>query len=328
MVRTRRLVQRQDLYHLLVVLVIATVGLTGSYKLKNWIARRLGGLSYLLSRRKRRALVDAVRTALGEESPGNPPERIVRGALDSTWETFFSWVPDDSEDPGVATIEGLENLEMALAKGNGAILWDSWTFGCRMPMRRVLRREMGPYLQVRDQAYLGGLSNRDLEFTAVRAFVRRYFDRLELQAADELVDISVSGSLPATRTILDRVKANGIVMVTGDGERGRQFVEVPFFQQTRHLATGMANLALRQKTHLLPVFAARRFQGMIVRIEPAIQIDLSHGRDAAIRSILYQYAACLEDWTRNFPEQYRNWDRLCPQAMTEVQRCGRQSQDG
>ena len=86
--------------------------------------------------------------------------------------------------------------------------------------------------------------------------------------------------------------------VTGVGER------VEFFGRPALLPSAQVALALRTGAALVPAFAWREKGLLIARIEPPLELVSTGDRDADVRAGLLQFAAVLERYLKEHPEQW------------------------
>lgn len=118
--------------------------------------------------------------------------------------------------------------------------------------------------------------------------------------AQGLVLVPMDSALGIHRVIRDG-GALGILAdraVTGTGER------VEFFGRTALLPSAHVALALRTGATLLPAFAWRENGLLVARIEEPLKLVSTGDRDADVRAGVSQFAALLERYIREHPEQW------------------------
>jgi KDO2-lipid IV(A) lauroyltransferase len=86
--------------------------------------------------------------------------------------------------------------------------------------------------------------------------------------------------------------------VTGVGER------VEFFGRPALLPSAQVALALRTGAALVPAFAWRERGLLIARIEEPLELVSTGDRDADVRAGVRRFAARLESYIREHPEQW------------------------
>ncbi len=92
---------------------------------------------------------------------------------------------------------------------------------------------------------------------------------------------------------------------------GRRPLEAPFLDGTIALAAGAANLAYSSGAALLPVFTlADKNGGFRVAIEAPLEVAAEAERGAAFERVARQYAALLESYVLDHPDQWFGWSHL------------------
>jgi KDO2-lipid IV(A) lauroyltransferase len=86
--------------------------------------------------------------------------------------------------------------------------------------------------------------------------------------------------------------------VTGVGER------VEFFGRPALLPSAHVALALRTGAALVPAFAWREKGFLLARIEEPLELVSTGDRDADVRAGVRQFAARLERYVKEYPEQW------------------------
>ncbi len=304
---TRPLVAARDVYHLDVIVLLAAVGSLPSARIRDWVARELGSLAYRTSRAKRRAAEAGLRQAFGS---GTDIEGIVRSSFVEFWREMLEW----KSPPMVDQIQviGLDHLRETLARGRGAILWESNGFGYRVRSKQFLHSVGLSVHQVHGRNNVGNFHVPDRSSTWLRErLVQPYFDRREERWVAGIVNLPASESLAFTRRLHRILAKNSILCIAGDGQDGRRFVNVHFLGRTVRLASGMVSLAQLSGAGLLPLLCSQDAAGRpVLAIGPPIQLHPEAGRDEALRNALQQYATQLEGHIRRQPGLYRNWHLL------------------
>ena len=118
--------------------------------------------------------------------------------------------------------------------------------------------------------------------------------------AQGLVLVPIDSALGIHRIVRDR-GVLGILAdraVTGVGER------VEFFGRPALLPSAHVALALRTGAPLVPAFAWREKGFLIARIEEPLELASTGDRDADVRAGVRQFAARLERYIKEHPEQW------------------------
>ena len=188
---------------------------------------------------------------------------------------------------------GWDELEQALAEGNGCILVTGHYGNWEIAAATVASRGVPIAAIVRRQGNL--LVDRRLDQTRRRLGVETVSQR------------------EAPSRIPRVLRKNGVVGIVGDQDARRAGVFVPFFGVPASTHRGPALFALRFNA---PVFAcvARRLPGPGVRYEVSgtrVPVPRTGDLEADVRALTAQLAARLEASIREAPEQYfwfhRRW---------------------
>jgi len=111
------------------------------------------------------------------------------------------------------------------------------------------------------------------------------------------------------RPLYRQLMEGGILVLYGDGVRGRQFVSVDFMSYRLLLSTGPFRIAARAGVALIPAFILRQVDDChrIVLEKP---IMLKADDSAGILQAANQYAALLAQYVRTYPDHWFTWARL------------------
>jgi lauroyl/myristoyl acyltransferase len=310
-----RFARPYDLYVLLVALTIVLVErcpVDGTGRLAGAV---IGSIAHRLSRHKRRLSEERVAAVFADTATSERTRAIVEEAFRRFWQDQFPSSRGDARyDRGVV---GIEHLNEALARGRGAILWEAAPFGRRMAAKRILRDEGLAIHQVHSDNHLSDLEvGPDLSLVQQR-FFQAFFDRQELRFVAELLRLPRDNAVAGRRTLLRRLRDNGILCMGNDGSYGRNVLSVPFLGHARGFASGFVTLTRASGAPILPIFCVETSAGCLqVVIEEALRLDETLERDGAARSMATQYVTLLESYVLRYPGEYRAWHKLTP--LSEV----------
>ena len=95
---------------------------------------------------------------------------------------------------------------------------------------------------------------------------------------------------------------------------GRRLAEIPLLGGHAPVATGAISLAQQCGAPILPVFALRQAgtDRFALRIEPPLRMSDSDDKSAPVISACRDYAARLEPYVRDYPDQWRGWSEWQP----------------
>ena len=225
--------------------------------------------------------------------------RILRGCFANLGRLLgeFSHLPRATPESlrSIIECEGLENLEAARKDGRGVILftghlgaWELSSFALSAfgyPMSFLARRIDNPKVE------------ELIERTRTR-FGNRSIDKRS-----------------AARPMLRTLRAGGIVGILVDlNTHLHEAVFVDFFGIPASTTSGLATLALRTGSAVLPVFIPwdedkRRF---VLRVDPPLKIEPSGDEATDVRQLTAQFTSVIESYVRRFPEQWlwihRRWN--------------------
>lgn len=199
--------------------------------------------------------------------------------------------------------EGRERLDAALAKGNGVILW----FDNFMNHAVIGRRSFA------EAGYeVWQLSSTDHGFSRSKfgqAFLNPIQRRAEARHFARRVEFDGATALAATRTVGQRLSANGIVNITNNAYLGRRFVNVPFGQAAwLSVATTPLNFAWKHGATLLPVAVLEEEPVRRYRVTISDPLLVEGGdKGVAFCDAAVRYADYLEPLVRTHPEQWLAW---------------------
>ncbi len=206
-----------------------------------------------------------------------------------------AWRPD-------ILLSGQPNLQRALDRGRGVILWVMETTFSTLIVKMALHKAGYHTCQ---------LSRPGHGFSTETAFGLRYLNPIWTGVEDrfiaERIVIAGESAADALGTVRERLAKNGIVMITL-APLAHKFAEVPFFQTHVQLPTGPVRLAQTTGASLLPVFAFAKPDGgfEIAISEPVHPISGTESTN----DITAAYAKCMESFILEHPDQWAGWDWL------------------
>jgi len=104
------------------------------------------------------------------------------------------------------------------------------------------------------------------------------------------------------------LRQNAIICITGDGKIGQKLIPLKFLGQTEFFSTGMISLSKISGAPILPMFCTvEKNDKTDLVIEHPIKVEENGDREHGVEISVAKYAALLEAYIRQYPEQYRNW---------------------
>lgn len=203
--------------------------------------------------------------------------------------------------PGIR-LTGERNLQEALLRGRGAVLWVLETSFSTLIVKMALDRAGYRVHQ---------LSRPGHGFAILSPFGMRYLNpiwtRVEDRFIAERVLITGETAADALAALQTKLHANGVAIITL-APLAHKFTDAPFFDGTLQLPTGPIQLALSSDAVLLPVFAVTKSNGAF---EVSIDQPIYPAIDALTAgNIAADYARRLERFVLGYPDQWNGWDWL------------------
>jgi len=192
-------------------------------------------------------------------------------------------------------IEGIENLDRALGKGRGVLLYQAHFGAFQMTMPAV--------------GYSGYRMNQISASAAVwkeesgSSAQRRMFDiKAKYEYTLPVRHISVTSSL---KPLFKALKENEIVGITVDGGGGKKVVPINFLGREALFQTGAADIAVSTGAEIVPVFIVTE-KGLRHRlfIHEPIEFDPELGKEENRKVILQAFASLLEGYVIKYPDHY------------------------
>jgi lauroyl/myristoyl acyltransferase len=299
-----------DLYLFSVAALIRLANWPSSVKVKLFFVKGVTFLAYHLSRTKRRLSEQNLSDTFGGRLSQDQLQTIVKLSFYHFWlETFSMPRPNGWQNSGTRVqIRGLEHLERALQSRNGAILWESNSFGRKFLAKQALKQSGFSICQIYGENHAGGFSSPCPASWVRRRMIKRYFDNCEKQYVAEILNLPLWEPLPVVRILFGRLKQNGILCVAGDGTLGWNSVPKQFLGRSRAFFTGMVSLSRSTGAPILPLFCVQEDPHTIaVIIEHPISTTEDRDRKSVSELCIERYVRLLECHVRKRPDQYSNW---------------------
>lgn len=109
----------------------------------------------------------------------------------------------------------------------------------------------------------------------------------------------------AVRSCLNLLNANKMIALVGDRDFTQKGAVVEFFGKPALFPEGPAALALKTGACIVPGFMVRESDdSFTLRIAKPIEVTPAAGKDRDTVSIINRYKAIIEDYIRNYPDQW------------------------
>jgi lauroyl/myristoyl acyltransferase len=186
------------------------------------------------------------------------------------------------------TVAGVEHLEAALARGKGVVLFSA---------------HLGPFNYIMQWMALQGY---DATVPVERLKDQRILDLItKLRSRNGLHILPLGGSAPM-RTMLQKLRANKIILLTADRAIEGQSKELPFFGALAHMPVGVAQLTQRTGATALGAFSwyapDKTIHGHFL---PLAQKQYEQEDD-----LQHDILALLEQEISKHPEQWMAFDQI------------------
>lgn len=200
---------------------------------------------------------------------------------------------------GMVEVEGIENLDAALSRGRGAVLF-SGHFGNWELLGAVVTRSGYP-LHVTDTNHTNKSVHRLISDLRIR-------QGMKIIAPDD----------PLSRN-MEILAANGFVAYLADQDAREHGIFVDFLGRPASTVRGPAVCAVRRRCPVVPTFLVRvgRDRHRAVFEAPMWPAE-GLGRAEAVRELTQRFTRVLETYVRDYPGQYfwmhRRWKTKPPPA--------------
>lgn len=201
-------------------------------------------------------------------------------------------------------LHGQRNLDDALARGRGAILWVGNFYYSSLVTKMAFSRHGVDVTHLSRPTH--GFSRTEFGIRCLNRIRTKVEDRY----LRERVVIGSGAKGESHRRLGRRLTANGVVSITV-GQWAKDVVRTPFLAAHLSLASGPARLAIETGAPLLPVFTVADQRGAFhVHLESPLAVLDAGDVERSTRAIAQEYSARLEPYVLSYPELWRTWSRL------------------
>ena len=263
------------------------------YGMTRGFTRLMARTTFIFMRGYRKRMTENIESVLGQEIP-DPRERqklawrawlnFAQGVLET------ARVMDFSREKIISTVvlEGEEHIQRALEKGKGVL---------------ALSAHLGNFTLIGARLAASGYP-----FSAVIKSPRNQRFAKLLDDYRRQIGIHTIAAKPrrqAVRGILQALRENRIVLIIADEFRSGD-VMVDFFGVKVPAPRGPATLALRTEAATLPMFAIRRADRIVLRVDAPLLPLRSDDLEASVVGTTALYTRRIEAAIREYPDQW-NW---------------------
>jgi Kdo2-lipid IVA lauroyltransferase/acyltransferase len=255
--------------------------------------RLMARTTFIFMRGYRKRMAENIESVLGQEIPV-PRERqklawrawlnFAQGVLETARVMHFS----REKIVSTVVLEGEEHIQRALEKGKGVL---------------ALSAHLGNFTLIGARLAASGYP-----FSAVIKSPRNQRFAKLLDHYRRQIGIHTIAAKPrrqAVRGILQALRENRIVLIIADEFRSGD-VMVDFFGVKVPAPRGPATLALRTEAATLPMFAIRRADRIVLRVDAPLLPLRSDDLEASVVGTTALYTRRIEAAIREYPDQW-NW---------------------
>ena len=259
-----------------------------------WLADGLAAVGYLGFRGFRKRSRANLQIALGRQLDGAAMTLMVRRSLRSFFRACVELAASvgcrDDQLRERINLVGRDNLDRALAKGNGVIL---------------LSAHLGNFFLLGSRLAIEGYPSFVLVNQPREGRFAELMDDYRLRVRQPTIHARPRHQ--ALRELHGVLRKNQVVIVIADEFRQGNGIEVPFFGGTVIARRGPVTLALRTGAAIVPACLVRQANDSLkLVIEPELELDRSGKGAAQIRENTARMTEWLERAVRAYPDQW-NW---------------------
>jgi lauroyl/myristoyl acyltransferase len=202
--------------------------------------------------------------------------------------------------PVATTVAGLPHLESARARGRGVILW-GMSFCETLVVKIALHRAGVPLLHLSNASHGAAWPPSSVGLRLLAPF----FTAAETPYLAERIEIPADQTLGYMRTLMDRLEANHVISIAGDGPARRQSVTATVLGREARFAPGAPGLAWKMGSTLLPLHVVREapLRYRIV-IDAAIAVEPDADKATFIDRAVGEFARRLEQRVLEHPSDW------------------------
>lgn len=267
---------------------------------EEWAARRIGDMSYLVSK-SWRANVDSNISHVIDEAPGSARvRRTTRSIFQANAINVVSMLrgPHQSRAQllqGTEVIHGdWSILENAMAKGSGVIL---------------LTAHLGSFDTMASAISASGYPIAAITTRTTNRFTFEFISFLRAAHKVKLIEASSTG----VREAIEWVRAGNVLCLLSDRDFFVNGESVKFFGESTTLPVGAVRIARDTGATIVPMFTLRRGRQHALMIEQPFVVERTKDRADDVRIGMQRVLAALEGAIEVAPEQWVMFQRVWPE---------------
>lgn len=259
----------------------------------DWLAR----IAFFLFRGYRKQSTENIRIALGENLDGSVVDNIARRSLRNFFraciEIGIAIKISDEEFRARVPIVGRQNVDAALAKGNGVI---------------ILSAHLGNFFLVGSRLAIDGFPTYVLVNQPRDGRFADLMDEYRLQVRQKTIHARPRRN--ALQELQEVLRRNQIVVLIADEYRQGSGIEVSLLGRAVIARRGPATLAMRTGAVIVPACMVRQPDDTLkLMIEPELELERTVRGKSQIRDNTIRVTQWVERTVRTYPDQW-NWMNL------------------
>lgn len=265
-------------------------------RLGNLLAEFGGDVLFLFSKGRRTIVGDNIKHVPGVKPDKGGQRRVVRSVFKNMSKNYFELTKlpqmklENVEEK--VTIEGWHHLVEAISDAKGTI---------------IASAHLGNFdLAVRV------LALRGVDLTIfVEAFEATPFLRNVARLREKLGGSFLPVGTKSLKNGLQILKSGGTMGIVCDRDIQGNGLKVKFFGEETALPLGAVSLALHTGAAIIPMFSVRKSRTHhSIYIEPPLRVTDTNDHSHTLRESLEKFAAIMEKYIRQYPEQWVVLDRI------------------
>lgn len=268
---------------------------------QSWLysfASGVASLGYRFAGKQRKTALESLKIAFGMDKSDSQIQEIAKDCFQymskSAIELMFLMDKPDLLKKRVS-FERKENLDAALAGGNGAILVSAHFGNFPLLLARLSQ-----------EGYVASGIMRPMRDERVEKLFQKKRDRFGVKTI-----YSVPRSVCVDSTIR-ALRSNGVVFIPIDQNFGTAGVFVDFFGKKAATATGPVIFAQRTKAAIIPCFIVRqKDDSHVIHFEPAVGLEEGVTSEEMITRTIQKLTTIIERYIRTYPAEWgwihRRW---------------------
>jgi lauroyl/myristoyl acyltransferase len=271
--------------------------------IEDFIARRIGDFSYLMSRQWRANVESNINHVIDQPESSAVVRRTARSIFQMNALNVATLLRSPQQT-GAALLssltlphEGWHVLEEAFDRGNGVI---------------ILTAHLGSFDTMGSAVAAKGFPIAALTARTTSRFAFEFVSFLRQAHKLQLIEASSIG----VRQAIGHLREGKVLCLLSDRDFFLNGQNVDFFGEETTLPIGAARLARDTGATIVPIFTVRLQQGHALYIEPSFTVEKTANRDADVEGAMKTVVATLERAISNAPDQWVMFQRVWPEDIS------------